>query len=204
MRKASGELFCKIMRIVLGSISKDRQAILKKLGYEFEVFPSGFDEKSIRAQDPRELSLLLARAKADSILAQLQIQEQAILITVDQVVACGGFIHEKPADESEVRLFYERYARLPFETVTSVTVTRIETHKRAEGIDVVRVSTKPIPQEVVETLIHKGEIFHRAGGFSIQDPVLREYVLSVNGEEDSVLGLPPTLTKNLIEQAKSW
>lgn len=39
-----------------------------------------------------------------------------------------------------------------------------------------------------------------AGGYNADEPLLRPYIERIEGEEESVLGLPKKLTKSLLEQ----
>ncbi|MBI4122210.1 MAG: Maf family protein [Parcubacteria group bacterium] len=187
------------MKLILGSASKSRQKILKAMGYEFDVLAAGIDEKAIRDRDPQKLTLLLGRAKADAILPQLH--EPAILITSDQVVAFRGEIREKPIDEAEARLFLTLTPDEPVQTVTSVVVTNTATGKRVEGLDVVSIYFSPIPKDVIDAYMKRGDCFTHAGGFDVSDPMFKPYVVSMDGEESSVCGLPETLTRKLIEGA---
>jgi len=41
-------------------------------------------------------------------------------------------------------------------------------------------------------------VFKQAGGFSVWDPLLRPYIYKIEGEEESVMGLPAKLTKKLL------
>ena len=91
------------MKIILGSKSKGRKRMLEEMGIEFEVMVADINEKAIRFDDPKELVLALARAKAE-VLKQ-KIPEPTILITSDQVVVWEGKIREKPENEKEARFF---------------------------------------------------------------------------------------------------
>src|SRR3989344_5547078 len=95
------------MKIILGSQSKGRRKMLEEMGYEFEVRSANIDEKAIRIDDPKELTLALARAKAEALRAQFL--EDAILITSDQVVVWNGEIREKPQDKKKAEDFLEGY-----------------------------------------------------------------------------------------------
>jgi len=176
------------MKIILGSQSKSRQNLLKRMGYEFEVMNPDIDEKAIRFDDPKKLTLALAHAKADALLPK--IHEPAILITADQVVFCGGKIREKPASEKEAREALRGYKTHPLETVTAVVVTNTSTSERNDGVDVAKVWLRPIPASIIEALIKEGDVFSRAGGFSIENPLLKNYVEKTEGELESILGLP--------------
>lgn len=146
------------MKIILGSKSKGRKKILEEMGFQFEVKTANIDEKTIRFEDPKELTLALARAKAEAL--KPQISEPAILITSDQVVVWEGKIREKPENEKEVKEFLEGYELFPAETVTAVVVTNIETGKQAEGIDIAKVYFHPFSKEDVDELIKEGSVFH--------------------------------------------
>ncbi|KAJ0961341.1 hypothetical protein J5N97_000603 [Dioscorea zingiberensis] len=92
-------------KIILGSSSSTRKQILAEMGYDFTIMTADIDEKEIRSENPEELVVALAQAKADAIISRLQIgdfrekdAEPTLLITADQVVVHGGVIREKPSD----------------------------------------------------------------------------------------------------------
>lgn len=182
--------------IILGSASKGRKSVLEKIGWDFEIMVADIDEKAIRFDDPKKLAFALANAKADALLPR--IKKDAILITSDQVVDYNGQIREKPESEEEAREFLKRYNDTPAITVTGVAVTNTKTGQRAAGVDIAKVYFNQVPDDVIEKLIAKGEIFSQAGGFSIWDPLVRPYLDRVEGEEESVIGLPVNLTKKLL------
>jgi septum formation protein len=171
------------------------------MGYEFAVMPAHIDEHAIRADDPGALTLALAHAKADALLPQ--IHEPALLITSDQVVAWRGTIREKPQSAEEARAFLRGYAEGPAETVTAVVVTHTTTGVRQQGIDRATVWFRRIPEEVIDQVIARGEVFAHAGGFSITDPLLEAYIERVDGTVESVIGLPTALTRQLLRAAKA-
>src|SRR3989339_531887 len=119
------------MKIILGSQSQQRKRVLKEMGYEFEVLPADIDEKKIRHEDPRQLTVMLAKAKASAICSR--ISEPALIITADQVVVCNGKVYEKPRDVAEAKAFLQSYADYPAECVNGVVVTNTATGKQIEG-----------------------------------------------------------------------
>lgn len=171
------------------------------MGCRFEQMQAYIDEKAIRDEDPERLTLLLARAKADALLPL--IANQAILITSDQVVLCKGRMLEKPEGPDEARRFLIDYGSSPARTVTAVVVTDTAARKRVEGVDVAEVVFRPIPPDVIERIIASGEVLHRAGGFSIEDPLFKDYIVRIEGEAESVMGLPMEMTRRLIGEACS-
>lgn len=186
------------MKIILGSQSEGRARILRQMGYEFEVMNPAIDEKSIRFDDARALTLALANAKADALLPH--IHTPAILITADQVIAWNDTIREKPESADEVRAYLRGYGTHPAETVGAVVVINTETKTRAQGVDVAKVWFHPIPEEVIETMIQEGDVYSRAGAFSAEEPHLQKYIEKIEGTIDSVMGLPIALTEHLIRE----
>lgn len=109
-------------RIILGTASSSRRFVMDQLckehSFSYEVLKADIDEKAIRHEQPQQLVLALAHAKADAIIQALQQQQQqetgtsqpgssssssgaGLLITCDQVVVHDGQIREKPEDVEE-------------------------------------------------------------------------------------------------------
>ncbi len=84
------------------------QELSQEYGFDFDILTADIDERGIgdRTRNPETLVSLLADAKAQSLIQQLQgIQQDAmrLLITCDQVVVSStGTILEKPLNADEV------------------------------------------------------------------------------------------------------
>ena len=48
-------------------------------------------------------------------------------------------------------------------------VTDTATGKKVEGVDIAKQYFNPVPENVVDELIHKGDIMYCAGGFMVDD-----------------------------------
>ncbi len=187
------------MKIILGSQSKGRKLMLEEMGIEFNIVPANIDEKAIRLDNPKDLVLVIARAKAEAL--KERISEPAILITSDQVVVWNGQIREKPENEKEAREFLRGYNTYPAETVTSVIVTNLQTGKTREKVDVAKIYfNNSFTEEDIDAFIKDGSLFNYAGGFTIQGDKWVSHIKEIQGTRDSVIGLPKEITKNLIEQ----
>lgn len=171
---------------------------MESMGYAFEVMASDIDEKKIRFDDPKKMTLALATAKAENLLAK--IKEPAILITTDLVVICNNKIREKPENAEQAREYLRDYAIYPAETVGAVVVTNTATGKQAGGVDIGKVYFSPIPESVIEKLILKGDVFDAAGSFMVEEPILKNYIKRIEGEWESVMGLPKSLTARLLHE----
>ncbi|KAL2913347.1 hypothetical protein HK105_207092 [Polyrhizophydium stewartii] len=197
--------------LILGSSSKFRAAILRQHGIGFTVQVPNINEKGIGGAhrdgplpDPDALTLAVANAKADALLAQLPAgTPPSLLVACDQVTSFQGRVREKPESEDECREYLRSYVQAPAETHSGVVVVNTQTGKRVQGVDVARQHFKAIPEAVIDSLIAKGDVMYSCGGFTIEDPELQPYMLQREGDEDSIIGMPIKLLLRLIAEATS-
>nr|CAB3491750.1 unnamed protein product [Digitaria exilis] len=214
-------------KLILGSSSVARKHILEEMGLEFQVMTADIDEKSIRRDNPDDLVMVLAEAKADAIMSRLNIadyrkegDQPTLLITSDivclanlcleflchvdfEVVVHKGIIREKPTTKEEARQFLKGYSGGHVSTVGSVVVTNLTTGKRLGSLDKAEVYFHDIPDEVIENLIDEGVVFRVAGGLLLEHPLTLPFVEAVVGSSDSVMGLSKEVANKLIHDALS-
>ncbi|XP_057498987.1 uncharacterized protein LOC130783411 isoform X1 [Actinidia eriantha] len=194
-------------KVILGSSSMARRQILAEMGYEFEIVTADIDEKSIRMENPEELVIALAQAKADAIISRLEITSHledalpTLLITADTVVVYEGIIREKPSSKEEARQFIRGYSGGHAAVVGSVLVTNLHTGIRKGGWDRAEVYFHDIPNEVIDSLVEERIMLNVAGGLMLEHPLTLPFVDMVVGTGDCVMGLPKTLTEKLIQEA---
>jgi len=190
------------MKIILGSSSAGRKLVMnelsQELGFTFEVISPDIDEKVIRFDNHSDLVMAIANAKADAIVSK--IKEPAILICSDQVVLYNNKIREKPIDEKEAREFLQSYANIHPETIGAIVVVNTETGKRAGGLQTSKIHFKPLPKKIIDDHINSGLALSGAGGFSIHDPILKDYIDYIEGGFDSATGLSKDLLKKLVKE----
>lgn len=189
------------MKIILGSASVPRKQILEEAGIVFEVMAADIDEKKIRRDNPKELALAIANAKADFLLQK--ISKDTLLITVDQVVICNDQIFEKPRNAEEIAYFLRCYSNNVAITVTAITVTNTSNKHRVFAIDIAKVYFNEISESDTQKLASNPDFLKCAGGFQVEDKnkKLNPYIKKVIGGVDSVKGLPLELTKKLLQDA---
>lgn len=83
--------------LILGSSSRYRQALLKRLGLEFECLSPDVDETPLANESALALVQRLAKLKAEAVAAQAP---GAIVIGSDQVCVNEGRILGKPGNEA--------------------------------------------------------------------------------------------------------
>jgi septum formation protein len=170
------------------------------MGYEFEVLNPDIDEKSIRDTNPAELVLKIARAKSKALLDKIKSDD--ILISSDQVTVYENEIREKPINYEEAEKYLRSYSNSSVATYTSLVVYNKATQKTVEGVDIAKVYFDQISDSDIKKLLERESILRCAGGFSVHDPVLEKHIQKIEGEIDSIAGLPPTLLKKLLKEVE--
>lgn len=171
------------------------------MGYEFEIIAADIDEKAIRHDDPSQMVLAIANAKADALVPRLG--TEGLLITADLAVVFEGEVLEKPRSEEEAFTTLRGYQGKPVGGVTAVVVTNLQTGKRASGIDKATVFFKrPFGESTIRDFIKSGKTFEHAGGLGVERPEFAPFVDHIEGTLDSVMGLPKDLTKKLIAEVQ--
>lgn len=188
------------MKIILGSQSGNRKQVLTDAGYTFDIMVSGIDEKAIRHENWYDMPILIAKAKAEALLAR--IKEPALLITADVVVVWNGELREKPIDGNEARVFLKSFSESPHpvECVNGIVVTNTETGAVSTGTDISKIFFGKIPDELIETLIEEGGVTNWAGAFTLLDPRIKGCVSRIEGVFDSVLGLPMDVVEKCMRE----
>src|SRR3989344_1045578 len=94
------------------------------------------------------------------------------------------------------------YQGRPVESVCAVVVVNLQSGKRVSGIEKAVIHFKrPFEEVLITDFIKSGKTFEHAGGFGAERPEFQPYVDHIDGTLDAVMGLPISLTKQLIEQA---
>ena len=125
-RKCAAPMPAATPRIIMGSKSASRRALLEAMGGAgFETRVADVDEDAIgdRAGDPGTLVRAIAAAKCDALLERhfaTEGDDDAVLVCGDQVVTFEGRVREKPADLDEARRFAQSYSGSSCSTVGCV------------------------------------------------------------------------------------
>ncbi len=192
------------MKIILGSSSTIRAQILSHgLNTPVHVARPDIDEKAIRRPNVEHMVRDIAHAKADALLERYHDQyrqQQAVLITADQVVLCDDKVLEKPADADEARAYIAMYAACPPTTVGSCVLTDTVTMQRFEAIDRATVYFSPIPDETVTALIDQGDVFYCAGALMVEHKLVQPHITRMDGSLDTVQGLSMDTVKRLLDE----
>ena len=218
------------MKLIFGTSSSCRKNVIDALKWDYEQICADIDgktsficsqrntssddeialiqtslplpEKAIRHDDPMEMPVLIAKAKAEAIMERermLTWTEPAVLLTFDQIVLHRTNVREKPESRAEAVEYLSSYSGDAVSTVSAVVVTHIPSGIQMSSIDIATVYWRDISSEVVERVVDRGEVMSSAGGFLIEDEDLNGLIKGIDRPVDSVMGMPVDLTKRLIK-----
>jgi septum formation protein len=195
-------------RLVLGSASPARKAVLAELGVPFSTAAADLDERALGAAarargDAQALVLDLAAAKGDALVAALDADaggdgSPALVISADQVVLGGGpprEIREKPGSDAEAAAWIAGYADHPPSTVSGLAVTAWPSRARATGVHEATVVFRDVPTGAALDAAAAAAA-GCAGALKIEGPA-SSHIARIEGGRDSVFGLPVQLLLDL-------
>jgi MAF protein len=171
--------------LVLASASPRRRELLARLGIPFVVRPSDVDEEIGPSANPAIVAGTLARTKAEA--ARL-VDGNATIIAADTVVVCGGSFLGKPAGPEEAREMLRRLRGETHQVLTAIVVMPAGRRSGLARYPTTIVRMRSYSGADIEASISRGDPFDKAGGYAIQDEVLRP-VASYEGCYCNVVGL---------------
>lgn len=177
------------MRLVLASTSPRRAMLLRAAGYDFDVRPSGADEWPYAGGDPGRYTESLAEAKA------VEGGGDEVVVGADTVVVLDGTVLGKPVDADDAAGMLRRLSGRTHEVITGVAVrhgARVRSgHART------RLTLRPLEEREIHAYVATGEPLDKAGAYGYQGGAAR-FVTRVEGDADTVIGLPIALLRELL------
>ncbi len=169
--------------LVLASSSPQRRAMLERLGVAFLQRPPAVAE--LEQGDPAEIALENALRKARAAAAP---GAGEVVLGCDTVVALGGVLYGKPADESAARETLGALSGAAHEVVSGLALL-IEGSPARTAVARTSVTFRALGEELLDWYLATGEWHGRAGGYAIQGAGAA-LVRSVRGDYENVVGLP--------------
>lgn len=172
--------------LVLASASPRRHELLRLAGYAFTTRPADVDETPGPGEPPGVLAARLARAKASALPVP---DHPALILGADTVVAVGGRVLGKPADQAEARLMLADLAGRAHEVITAVAARAVPEERLTEARVVSRVIFAPMTAEEIAWYAATGEGLDKAGAYALQGRG-GLFVTALEGSYTNVIGLP--------------
>ena len=171
-------------KLVLASQSPRRIELIRYLGLEPKIYPSGADESS-QEKDPALLTQRLAFLKAEEV--QRQFDRETLIIGADTVVYDGERILCKPKTEEEAYLMLSGLSGRTHAVYTGVCLLYGE--KKMGFCEKTLMHIAKMTEEEIRGYLAIGESMDKAGSYNIQGPFSR-FVKGIEGDYYNVMGLP--------------
>jgi len=183
------------MQVILASQSPRRRDLLTRMGVDFTVVPSDFDEYLDDNRSPDEIATELALGKARAIAKQYP---DSIVIGADTIVTIDGQQLGKPEDADDAHRIIKMLAGKTNYISTGLAVICLADDVQLTGVGTADVFFKPYNEADVAAYVATGDPLDKAGAYSIQNATA--LIASINGDYDAIMGLPTKLLAEWLQQ----
>ncbi len=160
--------------------------LLRQIGLDFEIEPSGADETIPQDADPGELAERLAVEKARMVASQRQ---SGLVIGADTVVVLDGQILGKPVDAGEAVRMLRALSGREHQVITGIAVVDAASGEVRSDAVTTDVRFTSLSEGAIARYVATGEPMDKAGAYAIQGfgALLIE---GISGCYFNVVGLP--------------
>lgn len=171
--------------IILASASPRRKHLLEKLGLEFQVAPSNYEEDMKSKLKPPELAKTLSRGKAESVAAQYK---NHVIIAADTFIALKDSLLGKPSNEADAVKMLKKISGKSVSVITGLTIIDTPSNKKLSKVTETKVSIKKLTEGEIKGYVKTQEPLGKAGAFAIQGKGAI-IVKKIDGDFFNVMGL---------------
>lgn len=173
-------------RLILASASPRRIELLRLMGLDFEVVPSGVDEIFRAGEAPREHVLRLAEEKA---LAVARLYPRAWVLGADTIVIVGGEVLGKPGSVAEAREMLTKLSGREHEVFTGFGIAHPEKAVLIREVVESSVIFREISGDELAWYSGSEEPYDKAGAYAVQG-MGAFFIREIRGSYTNVMGLP--------------
>jgi MAF protein len=177
----------KINNLVLASSSNYRQALLKKLRFDFTSACPEIDESALAHETPAELALRLSRLKA---LALIEKFPEHLIIGSDQVAMLNGMQLNKPGNRENAIAQLKAVSGNQVSFYTGVCVANSQTKQCLADVDVCTVFFRSLALKQIEHYVDLDRPYDCAGGFKSEGLGIALFEKIQGNDPNALIGLP--------------
>jgi septum formation protein len=172
--------------LILASASPRRIELLKTMGLDFEILPSGVEEEFLEGETPQDHVLRLSEKKAKAIM---KIHPDAWIIGADTIVVIHDEILGKPKTPYQAREMLGKLSGKSHRVFTGFTITRGKYNLLVKDVIESLVSFKVISDNEMDWYVNSEEPYDKAGGYAVQG-MGAFLIKEIHGSYTNVMGLP--------------
>ena len=181
--------------LVLASSSPRRAELLRAAGIPFEVVPANVDEQQHVGEDAETYVRRLAADKAATVA---DAHRGRTVLGADTAVVLEGEVLGKPVDAADAAGMLSRLSGRSHLVLTGVCLIDPTGHAET-AVAVTRVEFRQLSAAEIDQYVASGEPMDKAGAYGIQAGA-RGFIARVEGERDTVVGLPVALIQAMCER----
>lgn len=176
------------MEFILASGSVRRQELLERLGIDFQILVSQFDERSVPyLGDPESYVKTLALEKARNILNDET--HNSFILGADTVVCVKGKILGKPENREDAFSMMKSLQSTAHEVYSGLALIH-ESESICETASIrTSVQFSPMTDEEISQYLDRNEWQDKAGAYGIQGAA-GLFIEGIEGDYYNVMGLP--------------
>jgi len=183
--------------LILGSSSPRRLALLEQIGITPDrVLPAEIDESQQADELPRAHALRIALQKVQAVKSRLALEDHAVILAADTVVACGRRILPKAEDDGTVTKCLTLLSGRRHTVYTAIAIMDVngKIHSR---ISETKLAFRRLDSKEIADYVTSREGLGKAGGYAIQGRAAI-FVRFMGGSYSNVVGLPLLETFQLL------
>lgn len=175
--------------LILASGSPRRRELLALTGWSFHTVQVNVPESRNQGEDPTQMALRLARAKADTACALKQYD--GMLLTADTLVVDGDHILGKPRDREHAREILNRLKNKEHQVITAIVLQPTSNEWSDVDVCMTMVPMRDYSQQELEDYLCSQSPMDKAGAYGIQDQFFHPVSTTrMYGCYANVMGLP--------------
>ena len=184
--------------MVLASGSPRRAELLRRAGLVFRVVAPRAEEPRYEGGLPRSYAMRVAHLKAREVAEALG---SGLVVGADTIVIWHGEVFGKPATREEARSMLQRLSGDHHEVLTAVEVIDAATGRAIGASDRANLQFRALDDAEIEHYLDSGEPMDKAGAYALQGEAGR-FVTALDGDPETVIGLPTRLVRALLERVR--
>jgi len=175
------------MKLVLGSTSPFRKALLERLHINFECDSPDIDETPLENEPVEEMVVRLAIAKAQAISPR---HPDALIIGSDQSAVLNGEKLSKPGNFENAFKQLTRASGQKITFQTGLCLLNTSTGNIQSSCVPYTVIFKELTPTMIENYLHKEEPYNCAGSFKSEALGIALFERFEGGDPNALIGLP--------------
>lgn len=174
-------------RLVLGSTSGYRRALLARLGLPFEVATPDVDETALAGETPVVTAMRLAEAKARAVGSRFA---DALVIGSDQVADCGGRAVGKPGNRARAVADLRALSGRTVTFHTGVALLDVASGRCQRAMVDVTSTFRSLTDLEIETYLDREAPYDCAGGVKSEALGIALFERIASDDPTALVGLP--------------